>query len=53
MYLPAGFVETASIEFIRACNEMNFEKIKQLKTSIDIDVCDNKGYTALIVSVVI
>ena len=48
-----GRLETSSIEFLNACNERNIEKLKQLKNLVDIDVCDNRGYSPLIISVVI
>lgn len=47
-----GRLETSSIEFLNACNERNIEKLKHLKNLVDIDVCDNRGYSPLIISVV-
>ena len=47
-----GLLETTSLEFMSACNEKNLEKAKSLKSFVNIDVCDNKGYTSLVLAVV-
>jgi hypothetical protein len=48
----AGFLETSSIQFLNACDEKNLDKLRSLRNYVDIDVCDNRGYSPLIISVV-
>ncbi len=52
LYLPPGFLETNSVQFLNACNERNLDKVKMLRPFVDIDVCDNEGYSPLIIAVV-
>lgn len=47
----AGILEQSSIEFLNACNERSIEKLKQFKNLVDIDVCDNRGFSPLIIAV--
>ncbi len=47
----AGILEQSSIQFLNACCERNIDKLKQFKNLVDIDVCDNRGYSPLIIAV--
>jgi hypothetical protein len=40
------------VQFLNACNERNLDKVKMLRPFVDIDVCDNEGYSPLIIAVV-
>jgi hypothetical protein len=51
-YSSAGFLESSSIELLNACNENSLDKVKMLKNYVNFDVCDNKGYSPLIIAVV-
>ena len=51
-YGSAGYHESNSIEFLNACNEKHLDKLKQLRPFVDINVCDNNGYSPLIIAVV-
>ncbi len=52
LYGPPGLHETNSIEFLKACYERNLDKVKQLRQLVDINVCDNQGYSPIILAVV-
>jgi hypothetical protein len=51
-FASPGLLETSSIELLNACNERNLNKVKSLKNYVNFDVCDNQGYSPLIISVV-
>ncbi len=51
-FASPGLLETSSIELLNACNERNLNKVKSLKNYVNFDVCDNRGYSPLIISVV-
>lgn len=46
-----GVLETSSMEFLNACYEGNFEKVSLLRNMVNVDVCDNRGYSGLILAV--
>jgi hypothetical protein len=47
-----GSLETASVDFLQACIDQNLEKMKSLKSLVNINVCDNEGLNALLIAVV-
>ena len=47
-----GLIETYSKEMLEACIEKQYEKVKALKNFVHIDVCDNHGYSPLIIAIV-
>ena len=51
LYAPPGFIETYSIQFLSACSDRNVSRLKELRPFVDVDVCDNEGYSPLIVAV--
>lgn len=46
-----GALETSSLEFLNACYEPNFSKVESLRNLVNIDVCDSRGYSGLILAV--
>lgn len=45
-----GLIESSSMEFLKAAYNGELEKVKLLKNYVNIDVCDSKGYTALMLA---
>lgn len=47
-----GLNETYSKEMLEACIEKQYEKVKALKNFVNMDVCDNRGYSPIIIAIV-
>lgn len=46
-----GVLEASSVQFLNACYEPNFEKVLSMRNLINVDVCDSRGYSGLILAV--
>ncbi|CAF0708033.1 unnamed protein product [Brachionus calyciflorus] len=46
-----GLIETYSIELLNACIQKNWEGVKVLKNLVNFDVCDNRGYSPIIIAI--
>jgi hypothetical protein len=51
-FAACGLAEQNSLEFLHAANDGDLVKVKTLKRTVYIDVCDCRGYTALVLAVV-
>ena len=51
-FAPPGVLETCALDMLNACAENNLDKMSALKHLVSLDVCDNRGYSPLIIAVV-